>query len=176
MTCVFLAVYGFSSNLACQRNFLHFYNTMTETKNFWETKKLEQLTEGEWESLCDGCGYCCLVKLEDERNGEIANTSVACRLLDIETCQCSDYQNRLERVPMCVKITPDSLPDILARKNWLPSSCAYRLLHEGKALPDWHPLLAGSADAVHQAGCSIKFFALSEEFIHPDQILDFLVD
>ncbi len=145
-------------------------------EKFWETLPFDQMSIQQWESLCDGCGYCCLIKLEDEDSGEVVNTSVTCRLLDTQSCLCKDYNNRLKSVSMCVKITADNLSELLDKQNWLPSSCAYRLLHEGKPLPDWHPLLTGDPDSVHQAGVSVKRFALSEKFIHPDQLFDFVIE
>ncbi len=139
---------------------------------FWLEKTLEQMTPEEWEALCDGCGLCCLVKLEDEESGEVRTTSVSCRLLNIETCRCTDYSNRLEKVSMCEQL---SLKNI-SSKQWLPESCAYKRLHAGKKLPDWHPLISGDKKTVHDAGVSVKFFALPEEYIHPEQLEDFLME
>jgi uncharacterized cysteine cluster protein YcgN (CxxCxxCC family) len=139
--------------------------------NFWETKTLEQLTPDEWEALCDGCGLCCLVKIEDEDTAEVFNTSVCCRLLDTETCRCRDYANRFEKAPMCARITYDKL----SAMSWLPESCAYRRLLNRQLLPEWHYLVCGDRESVHQSGISAKWFALSEEFIHPDQLTDFVI-
>lgn len=125
----------------------------------------------EWEALCDGCGHCCLVKLEDEDTEEVYVTNVACRLLDIETCRCRDYGHRLEKVAMCVSLQRQNIASL----SWLPEHCAYRLLAEGKKLLPWHPLISGRAESVHQAGISIQSLAQSEEFIHPEQLVDHII-
>jgi hypothetical protein len=140
--------------------------------NFWETKTLLQMAPDEWESLCDGCGLCCLVKLEDEDSGLVFNTSVSCRRLDIETCRCTDYENRLADVAMCIQLTLENLPQL----DWLPETCAYKLLYAGKSLPSWHPLISKNKNSVHEAGFSVKWFAQSEEYVHPDQLVDFVID
>jgi len=140
--------------------------------NFWETKSLEQMTPDEWESLCDGCGLCCLVKIEDEESGEVFNTSVSCRLLDVATCRCSDYENRLTKAPMCTRLTLDNLQEM----SWLPETCAYKRLHAGQPLPAWHYLLSGDRNSVHDAGVSVKWFAQSEEYVHPDQLVEFIIE
>ena len=119
---------------------------------FWRTKTLAELNQEEWESLCDGCGRCCLVKLEDEDDGRILPTNVACRLFDAERCTCHDYENRTARVPDCLQLTPA----LVAELRWLPPSCAYRLVHEGKDLPDWHHLKTGNRETVHEAGASVR--------------------
>ncbi len=126
---------------------------------FWEQCSLDELTTEEWESLCDGCARCCLQKLEDEDDGAVFYTSVACSLLDLEQCSCSDYPNRNINVPTCVHLTPERTAEF----HWLPSTCSYRLMHEGKTLPDWHPLVSGSGDTVHDAGISIRSFAMLED-------------
>ncbi|VAW50395.1 UPF0260 protein YcgN [hydrothermal vent metagenome] len=142
-----------------------------EKVNFWEFKTLGQMTHAEWESLCDGCGLCCLVKIEDEDSGEIFNTSVSCAQLDIETCRCGNYETRLNNVEMCLQLTIENLPLL----KWLPESCAYKRLFNGKNLPQWHPLITGTKDTVHDTGLTAKWFAQSEEFIHPDQLTDFVL-
>ena len=139
--------------------------------NFWETKTLEQMSSDEWESLCDGCGLCCLVKIEDEDTAEVFNTSVSCRQLDVEVCRCVDYKNRLTDVSMCLQLSLENLPQL----NWLPESCAYKRLYENKSLPVWHPLITRDKNSVHDAGISAKWFAQSEEYIHPDQLIDFII-
>ena len=145
---------------------------MTSKENFWQTKTLEQMTPDEWESLCDGCGLCCLVKIEDEDSGEVFNTSVSCRQLDVETCRCQDYENRLADVPMCIQLTPENLPQL----GWLPETCAYKRLSMGQLLPSWHPLITKNKNSAHEAGFSAKWFAQSEEYVHPDQLIDFVID
>lgn len=130
---------------------------------FWRTKALTELSEAEWEALCDGCGKCCLHKLEDEDTGEISYTNVACRLLNPGTCRCKDYDNRWDFVPDCVRLTPFAVADL----SWLPSTCAYRLLSEGKDLPWWHPLVSGSPETVHQAGISVRNRVVSENRAGP---------
>jgi uncharacterized protein len=119
---------------------------------FWKTKTLDEMTEQEWESLCDGCGRCCLVKLEEEDVGAIHFTDIGCTLLDGEACRCKDYDNRQSRVPDCVRLTPDAVRQL----SWLPPSCAYRLVNEKKPLAAWHPLVSLRAESVHEAGISVR--------------------
>ncbi|MBA4788906.1 MAG: YcgN family cysteine cluster protein [Pseudomonadota bacterium] len=119
---------------------------------FWRRKALAELTPTEWESLCDRCGRCCLVKLEDEDSGEIAYTDVACRLFDTGACRCADYENRQAKVPDCVRLTPETVESI----GWLPPTCGYRLVAEGQDLPWWHPLVSGDPETVHTAGISVR--------------------
>ena len=122
------------------------------SSKFWQKKALEDMTQAEWEALCDGCGRCCLVKFEDEDTGAIAYTDVGCTLLDGGTCRCRDYENRQSKVADCVRLTPEAVRTL----RWLPPTCAYRLLAEGKELPDWHPLNTGDPESVHRAGISIR--------------------
>ncbi len=125
---------------------------------FWRSKPLEDMTPAEWESVCDGCGRCCLNKLEDEDTGDIHLTSLACGLLNIGTCRCSDYENRQARMPDCVSIDAAK-----ARSTrWLPQTCGYRVLAEGRELAWWHPLVSGSPETVHEAGISVRGVARSE--------------
>ena len=125
---------------------------------FWKRKTLAQLDQDEWESLCDGCGLCCLQKLEDEDDGSVYYTRIACKLLDLKTCRCSDYANRRQQVPDCVQLTPAQADEF----KWLPPTCAYRLLAEGKDLPAWHPLLTGSKVAMHGERISVRHIAVKE--------------
>lgn len=138
-----------------------------EEAPFWKTTALEDMSPEQWESLCDGCGKCCLHKIQDEEDdgslGPVQHTSVACRLLDLGSCQCSDYANRWDFVPDCVQLYPGAI----ARMGWLPPTCAYRLVHEGKDLEWWHPLVSGDASTVHQAGMSVRGRAISERKAGP---------
>jgi hypothetical protein len=119
---------------------------------FWRVRTLEQMTAEEWESLCDGCGRCCLVKLEDEESGRIHATDVACTLFDAGSCRCRDYDNRAAKVPDCVTLTPEAVRTL----GWLPPTCAYRLVAEGEDLKWWHPLVSGRPETVVEAGVSVK--------------------
>ncbi|MBD0414628.1 YcgN family cysteine cluster protein [Oryzicola mucosus] len=143
-------------------------------ESFWKTKTLEEMDVAEWESLCDGCGKCCLSKLEDEDTSDIYWTSVGCRLLDTESCRCADYPNRLARVPDCVGLTPEKVRTL----PWLPSTCGYRLVAEGRDLYWWHPLLSGSAETVHEAGISIRgrVTALETELAEPEDYFEHILD
>ncbi len=124
----------------------------TQDPPFWRTKPLTAMTRPEWESLCDHCGRCCLHKIEDADTGQVLYTEVACRMLDLGSCGCSDYAGRQRHVPDCVELTPEFVKEL----TWLPSTCAYRLLSEGRALAWWHPLESGDPDTVHRAGISVR--------------------
>lgn len=138
--------------------------------NFWDEKSLAEMSRAEWESLCDGCGRCCLNKLEDEDTGRFLYTKAACKLLDLKTCQCTDYQNRHKRVKDCVGLTPKNVGEL----GWLPESCAYRRLEEGRGLAWWHPLVSGRAGTVAEAGISVAGVAYSEEGISVDELVNHL--
>jgi uncharacterized cysteine cluster protein YcgN (CxxCxxCC family) len=138
---------------------------------FWKKYSLEALNAQEWEALCDGCGLCCLVKLEDEDTQEVAYTKVACKLLDCTTACCSNYPERLQSVPDCIQLTPEKLRQI----HWLPASCAYRRLDEGKSLPSWHYLNTGSRQSVIQARKSAAGRCISETEVDEEQIDEYIV-
>ncbi len=137
---------------------------MAEQAPFWERKSLAEMTADEWESLCDGCGKCCLHKLEDEDSGELLFTAVSCQLLDADSCRCSDYSHRQQRVPDCLVLKPEDTSQL----HWLPITCAYRLLDEGKPLPTWHPLVTGDKNSVHHAQISVRNRCISELSIDED--------
>lgn len=143
------------------------------TPRFWEKKPISKLSRKEWEALCDGCGKCCLNKLEDEDSGEVALTRVACRLLDDDTCRCAHYETRHQFVPDCIVLKPSNIEDHL---YWIPQTCAYRLVFEGKPLFDWHPLISGTADTVHAAGVSMQGRTFSEFDVADDDWEEHIID
>ena len=140
---------------------------------FWETVPMNRLSKPEWEALCDGCGKCCLNKLEDEDTGEVALTRLACRLLDDESCLCSQYPIRHQFVPECIVLTPKTLRDNL---YWLPQTCAYRLVVEGRPLYPWHPLISGDPETVHAAGVSVRGLTIPEFEVGEDDWEDHLIE
>ena len=142
------------------------------SNRFWEVKSLAEMTQHEWESLCDGCGRCCLNKLEDEDTGEIYFTNVACKLLDLEKCRCSDYVNRKHSMPDCMILSFDNHEAL----EVMPSTCAYSLLNQGKTLPEWHPLITGNKESVTEANISISGKVVSEDNIHYEQLPEHLIN
>lgn len=139
---------------------------------FWETVPLAEMTAEEWEAVCDGCAKCCLVKLEDDDDGTVYFTDVHCFLLDPLTCRCGDYANRRARVPACIALQPDRLDEVF----WMPASCSYRRLAEGRGLAPWHPLVSGDARSVHRAGLSIRGRAVPETTVSEAELEDRLVE
>ena len=135
---------------------------------FWKTIPLEKLDKDQWESLCDGCGKCCVLKLEDVDTGEVHYTDVGCKLLDCKTARCSNYEKRKSFVPDCVMLTPDNLGML----SWMPKSCAYRLIYENKDLPDWHPLITGNPDSAILAGHSVAGRVTTESAVDEDDLPD----
>ena len=138
---------------------------------FWSGKRLDQLTSTQWEALCDGCGRCCLEKLKDPKTGKVQYTRVACWLLDLETCRCTDYEMRHALMPDCFQLSPENI----GRLHWMPKTCAYRLVAENKALPAWHPLVSGDADSVHAAGISIRDKAISPQGLQLDDLIKYVM-
>lgn len=139
---------------------------------FWEDKTLAQMSPTEWEALCDGCGRCCLLKLEDEDTGEIMTSDVHCRLLEANECRCTDYPNRKAKVPDCIKLTPENITEI----SWIPATCAYRRLAEGKGLAWWHPLVSGDPETVVTVGVSVRGRTVNEDDVKPGEWEDHIVD
>ena len=139
---------------------------------FWKRKTLAELTSREWELLCDGCARCCLQKMEDDQTGELLYTRIVCRYLDQHECRCTRYDQRTKLVPTCLRLNPENV----TRISWLPGTCAYRLVAEGRDLPWWHPLVSGDPGTVHEAGMSIRGRVLSEEYVHPDGWDEHIID
>lgn len=140
-------------------------------ERFWEHYPLEELTAEEWEALCDGCGQCCLLKFQDDDTGQLAVLGVACELLDISSCRCSDYENRFARVPDCTQLKPERIAEF----HWLPHSCAYRRLAEGRKLARWHPLLSGDPERVHRKGISVRSFAISQHDVPETELEEHII-
>ncbi|MGL4397677.1 MAG: YcgN family cysteine cluster protein [Hyphomicrobium sp.] len=139
---------------------------------FWKTKTLEEMSRAEWESLCDGCARCCLIKLEDEDNGDIHLTRLSCRMLKVSTCRCSNYAERFKLMHDCVEITPEKTRSV----RWLPKTCGYRVVSEGRDLAWWHPLISGSPDTVHEAGISVRSFAMTEARVKVENYERYIID
>lgn len=139
---------------------------------FWKAKPLDAMSPAEWESLCDGCGRCCLVKLEDEDTGHIHLTKLACALLDVKSCRCTDYPNRFQKMPDCLSI---DLAKVRAL-SWLPPTCAYRVLDEGGELAWWHPLVSGDPQTVHAAGIAVSTFARSERRVREENYVKYIIE
>ena len=142
-----------------------------QSKNFWEYKSLNEMSSQEWESLCDGCARCCMVKLEDEETGSVDYTAVVCRLLDDHSCRCTNYLERHSLVPNCVRLTPSNVLDF----KWLPVSCAYRRISEGRSLEQWHPLISKRSDSIHEAQISVQDKVVSEASVHENQLEDMII-
>jgi uncharacterized cysteine cluster protein YcgN (CxxCxxCC family) len=145
---------------------------MTIKKEFWKNKTLSELSPEEWEALCDGCGICCLYKIEDQDSGEIHLTNVACRFLDEVSCVCKLYEDRKSAMPTCVKLTPANVAGL----DWLPDTCAYRLVLKGKPLPNWHYLISGDPTSIHRAGVSVLGKVVDESFIDMNKLEDHVVE
>jgi hypothetical protein len=156
----------------CDRLGWLFKENILEELPFWQKKKLEEFTKEEWESICDGCGKCCLFRLEGLDKKTIYTTNVICKLFIEKTCQCGDYQNRSKLVPTCLVLTPS----LIRTLDWMPITCVYRLLAEGKDLAWWHPLVSGNPDSVHQAGVSVRGKVEFEQNIDMDDLEDHVVD
>ena len=142
------------------------------TKPFYESKSLAEMSREEWEALCDGCGKCCVVLLQDADTDQVWRTNVGCKLLDLKAVRCSDYPNRHAKVPGCVRLSPDNIGDL----SWMPDTCAYRLLDEGEPLFDWHPLKSGDPESVVRAGVSVRGSLVSERDVDPDDLEDHVVE
>jgi len=145
---------------------------MNHPPPFWKTKLLSELSSKEWEMLCDGCGFCCLKKIVDDQTEETHYTAIACRLLEPQTCRCSDYANRKEIVSECIILSPENTEAM----SFLPKTCAYRLVSEQKDLPSWHHLVCGKPALIHKKGCSVQNKVVSEEYIHPEDWEAFITE
>lgn len=143
-----------------------------KAKPFWEVKTLDEMSPEEWDRLCDGCARCCLIKLEDEDTGDIHTTRLACSLLDVGSCRCRNYVNRFKVMDDCLEVSTRTLESL----DWLPASCAYRRLADGRGLAWWHPLVSGSPETVHDAGISVRSFARSERGIKKTSFHRYIID
>lgn len=139
---------------------------------FWKTKSLDEMSKEEWESLCDGCAQCCLIKFQDEDSGKIFRTNVVCRLLDLQTARCTHYPERMVLEPHCVLLTVERIREF----TWLPKTCAYRCLAEGRELPAWHPLITGDPKSVQSGGASVLGKVVSARFIKDEDLEDYIID
>lgn len=140
---------------------------------FWRSKSLQSMSAPEWESLCDGCALCCLHKVEDEDTKEVFYTSVVCNLLDFDNCRCTRYEDRCTLVPDCVKLRPEDVQEF----HWLPPTCGYRLIHEGKDLPEWHPLISGRQETVIEANASVlSYYEVKDNEISDEDFVDYIMD
>ena len=139
---------------------------------FWKRKALSEMSTEEWELLCDGCGLCCLRKLEDQDTGEIFYTDIACHMLDIGTCRCTGYANRHRLVPECLVLTPTTVEQFI----WLPDNCTYRLPARGEGLPDWHHLISGNPETIHESGMSVRNKVVSEKDVRPGEMMEHIVE
>ncbi len=140
--------------------------------SFWKSKKITEFTPLEWELLCDGCALCCLIRIQDEDTDELFTTNVGCKLLDVQTCRCMDYINRFDKVNYCLSLSPE----LVTQLEWLPKTCAYRLIAEEKELPYWHHLVSGSRKTVHDCGISAMGRIISERYVKSDELFDYIVD
>lgn len=140
--------------------------------DYWNRKTLDEMSTAEWEALCDGCGWCCVHKIQDIDSEEVFYTNVVCKFLDMHRCRCTDYEHRHTNVPTCVVLTTELIPKL----TWLPQTCAYRLVSEGKDLPDWHYLKSGSDYTIHKQKFSVRNRVISEKDIDMDHLEDFVVD
>ena len=138
--------------------------------NWWQEKSLEEMNPSEWESICDGCGKCCRIQLEDE-DGQRATTHVVCRYMDMHSCTCTVYQDRTTLVPSCLKLSPDNLHSI----DWMPDTCSYRLLRDGQGLPDWHPLVSGDPESIHQSHISVRDKVVAEDQVDEEDLEEFII-
>ena len=146
---------------------------MAKDAPFWKRLSLTELSNAQWESLCDGCGKCCLHKLQDEDTEELVFTSISCQYLDVEACRCKVYKERTNYVPECLDLRPENLEEIVP---WLPHTCAYRLVYEGEELPSWHPLVCGDTQLIHVQHISVKDKAISECQVDEDDWQDYIID